>query len=205
MLKLYYAPGTCALAAHIGLEETGADYVGIALDFSFKQQLTPEFLAINNKGRVPVLVTDQGVLTETPAILAFIAQSYPDAQLAPLDNPFEFARIQAFNNYLSSTVHVAHAHKLRGSRWADEPSSLEDMFRKVPENMSKLMQTIEDSMFTGPWMMGDSYTVCDPYLYTIARWLKSDRVDVANFPNIQAHMARMEARPAVQSVMKHHP
>lgn len=205
MLKLYYAPGTCALAAHIGLEETGADYVGIALDFSFKQQLTPEFLAINNKGRVPVLVTNQGVLTETPAILAFIAQSYPDAQLAPLDNPFEFARIQAFNNYLSSTVHVAHAHKLRGSRWADEPSSLEDMFRKVPENMSKLMQTIEDSMFTGPWMMGDSYTVCDPYLYTIARWLKSDRVDVANFPNIQAHMARMEARPAVQSVMKHHP
>lgn len=204
MLKLYYAPGTCALAAHIALAETGADYEGIALDFSSKQQQTPEFLKLNSKARVPVLVTDAGVLTETPAILAYIAQIYPDAQLAPLGNPFEFARIQAFNNYLSSTVHVAHAHKLRGSRWADEPASLEDMFRKVPENMSNLMKTLEDTMFVGPWVMGDSYTICDPYLYTIARWLKNDRVDVARFPEIDAHMKRMEARPAVQSVLVHH-
>jgi len=204
MLKLYYAPGTCALAAHIALAETGTDYEGIALDFFSKEQLTPEFLKLNSKARVPVLVTDEGVLTETPAILAYIAQSYPDAQLASLDNPFEFARIQAFNNFLSSTVHVAHAHKLRGSRWADEPSSLEDMFRKVPENMSHLMKTLEDTMFVGPWVMGDSYTICDPYLYTIARWLKNDRVDVANFPKIEAHMKRMEARPAVQSILVHH-
>lgn len=204
MLKLYYAPGTCALAAHIAIEESGADYEAIALDFSIKQQMSPEFLAINRKARVPVVVTDEGVLTETPAILAFIAQSYPDVQLAPLDNPFEFARIQAFNNFLSSTVHVAHAHKLRGNRWADEELSLEDMNRKVPENMASLMQMIEDEMFVGPWVMGESYTICDPYLYTIARWLKSDRVDVSNFPTIQNHMANVEARPAVQAILHHH-
>lgn len=204
MLKFYYAPGTCAMAAHIALEEAGADYEGIALDFSVKQQQSPEFLAINGKARVPVLVLDEGVLTETPAILAFVAQTYPDAHLAPLNNPFEFARIQAFNNFLSSTVHVAHAHKLRGSRWADEPSSLEDMHEKVPKNMSAHMQMIQDTMFAGPWVMGDNYTICDPYLYTIARWLKSDRVDVANFPKIKAHMARVEARPAVQAILGNH-
>lgn len=204
MLKFYYAPGTCALAVHIALAETGADFEAIALDFSAKQQQTPDFLKINNKGRVPVLVTEQGVLTETPALLAFIAQIYPDAELAPLNYPFEFARIQAFNNYLASTVHVAHAHKLRGNRWADKPASLEDMFQKVPENMSHLMQTIEDTMFAGPWVMGDDYTICDPYLYTIARWLEADRVDVTKFPKISAHMNRVEERPAVQSILKHH-
>lgn len=204
MLKFYYAPGTCALAVHIALAETGAVFEAIALDFSAKQQQTPDFLKINSKGRVPVLVIDQGVLTETPALLAFIAQSYPEAELAPLNNPFEFARIQAFNNYLASTVHVAHAHKLRGNRWADKPASLEDMFRKVPENMSHLMQTIEDTMFAGPWVMGDDYTICDPYLYTIARWLEADRVDVKKFPKIAAHMNRVEARAAVQSILKHH-
>lgn len=204
MLKFYYAPGTCALAVHIALAETGADFEAIALDFSAKQQQTPDFLKINNKGRVPVLVTEQGVLTETPALLAFIAQIYPDAELAPLNYPFEFARIQAFNNYLASTVHVAHAHKLRGNRWADKPASLEDMFQKVPENMSHLMQTIEDTMFAGPWVMGDDYTICDPYLYTIARWLEADRVDLTKFSKIAAHMNRVEARPAVQSILKHH-
>jgi glutathione S-transferase len=204
MLKFYYAPGTCALAVHIALAESGADFEGIAIDFSRNQQQAPDFLKVNSKGRVPVLVTERGVLTETPAILAFIAQSYPEACLAPQNDPFEFARIQAFNNYLASTVHVAHAHKLRGSRWADRPDSLEDMFQKVPENMKHLMQTIEDTMFAGPWVMGEGYSICDPYLYTIARWLESDRVDVAQFPMVEAHMKRVESRPAVQSILKHH-
>ena len=118
MFKLYYAPGTCALASHIALEEAGADYTAERLDFKNNQQTTPDYLAINPKGRVPALVTDTGILTETPAILAFIAQSFPKAKLAPLDDPFAFAQVQSFNSYLCSTVHVSHAHKMRGYRWA---------------------------------------------------------------------------------------
>ena len=82
MLKLYFAPGTCALASHIALEEAGADYTAERLDFKNNQQNSPEYLAINPKGRVPALVTDRGILTETPAILAFIAQTFPKAKLA---------------------------------------------------------------------------------------------------------------------------
>ena len=134
MFKLYYAPGTCALASHIALEEAGASYTAERLDFKNSQQTTPQYLAINPKGRVPALVTDHGTLTETPAILAFIASSFPKAKLAP-DDPFEFAQAQSFNSYLCSTVHINHAHKMRGYRWAVDESSFADMKRKVPETM----------------------------------------------------------------------
>ena len=83
VLKLFYAVGTCALASHIALEEAGAEYDAVRLDFRTNDQRKPEYLAINPKGRVPALVTDDGVLTETPAILAFVAQSFPSAALAP--------------------------------------------------------------------------------------------------------------------------
>src|ERR671932_511434 len=124
MLKLLYTPHTYALASHIALEEVGAEYETALIDFRNEEQRKPDYLAINPKGRVPALVTDRGVLTETPAILAFIAQSFPRAGLAPLDDPFAFARVQAFNSYLCSTVHVAHAHRMRGYRWADDPAAI---------------------------------------------------------------------------------
>jgi glutathione S-transferase len=106
MLKLYYATGTCALASHIALEEAGASYTTNRLDFKANQQQSPDYLKINAKGRVPALVTDKGVITETPAILAFIAQSFPKAKLAPLEDPFAFAQVQSITSYLCSTVHV---------------------------------------------------------------------------------------------------
>jgi glutathione S-transferase len=86
MLKLFYATNTCALASHIALEEADADYETVRLDFSSNDQRKPEYLAINPKGRVPALVTDRGILTETPAILAFVAQSFPHSHLAPLED-----------------------------------------------------------------------------------------------------------------------
>src|SRR5690349_16086401 len=92
MLQLYYAAGTCALASHIALAESGARYEPVRLDFATSDQRKPEYLKLNPKGRVPLLVTERGALSETPAILAFVAQSFPAAKLAPLDDPFAFAR-----------------------------------------------------------------------------------------------------------------
>ena len=136
MYKLYYAPGTCALASHIALEEAGADYSAVRLDFKSNQQQSPEYLKVNPKGRVPALETDKGVLTETPAILAYVAQTFPQAKLAPTDDAFAFAQMQSFNNYICATVHVAHAHKGRGARWASEESSFADMKRMVPKSVA---------------------------------------------------------------------
>jgi glutathione S-transferase len=201
MFKLYYAPSTCALASHIALQEAGAAYTTERVDFRSNQQNSPEYLAINPKGRVPTLVTDRGILTETPAMLAFIAQSFPQAQLAPLDDVFAFAQVQAFNSYLCSTVHVAHAHKLRGARWATEESTFADMKRKVPQTVGACFALIERDMLRGPWVMGEPYTICDPYLYTIARWLEGDGVDLAALPKVADHRKRMSERPAVQKVL----
>jgi len=83
MMKLYWATGTCALASHIALEEAGAKYEAVKLDFTQGDQRKPEYLKVNPKGRVPALTTERGILTETPAILAWIAQTYPQAKLAP--------------------------------------------------------------------------------------------------------------------------
>lgn len=202
-MKIFYALGTCALASHIALEEAGAGYEAVRLDFSAGEQRKPEYLKINPKGRVPALITDRGILTETPAILAYIAQTFPQKRLAPAD-PFDFARAQAFNSYLCSTVHVAHAHKRRGTRWADNPASHEDMARKVPQTMTECFSLIEREMLAGPWVMGGDYTVCDPYLFTLEQWLEGDSVDIAQFPKVYHHYRQMLERPAVKKVLAVH-
>ena len=201
MLKLFYAVGSCALASHITLEEAGAEYEAVRLNFADGDQRKPEYLKVNPKGRVPALITDAGILTETPAILAYVAQVFPKAALAPLADPFAFARVQAFNSYLCSTAHVNHAHGSRGSRWADEPSSLEDMKRKVPKTVGESFALMESEMVEGPWVMGNAYTICDPYLFTVAGWLPRDSVDIARYPKIQDHYKRMAERPAVKKVL----
>lgn len=201
MFTFFYAPHTCSLASHIALEEAGLPYEAKRLNFPANEQRGAEYLAINPKGRVPALVTERGVLTETPAILVFIAQSIPAARLAPLEDAYAFAQLQAFNSYLCSTVHVAYAHFVRGYRWADDEASLADMKRKVPGNMADCFALIEREMLAGPWAMGGQYTVADPYLYTVARWLERAEVDVARFPKVQDHMRRIEERPAVRRVL----
>ena len=201
MLKLFYAVNTCALASHIALEEAGAEYETVRLSFSSDDQRKPEYLTINPKARVPSLDTGDGVLTETPAILAFIAQSFPRAKLAPLSDPFAFARVQAFNSYLCSTVHVAHAHRMRGYRWVDDSAAIEAMKKKVPASVSECFGLIERTMFEGPWVMGETYTICDPYLFTLAQWLEADGADLARLPKIRDHRTRMSARPTVKKAL----
>ena len=201
MLKLFYAPGTCALAVHIALHEANAGHEVARLDFANSQQRSAEYLAINPKGRVPALVTDRGVLTETPALLVYVAQQFPAARLAPLDDPFALARLQEFNSYLASTVHVAHAHGRRAGRWADEPEAIAAMQRKVPQTMTECFEVIEQHYLQGPWVLGEHYSVADAYLFTIAGWLKGDGVDIATFPKVAAHFERVAARPAVQRAL----
>lgn len=202
MFTLYYAPNTCALATHIALLDAGAKYELKRVDFSKSEQQSPEYLAINPKGRVPAMVTPRGILTETPALLVFVAQSFPEGKLAPLDDPFAFAKLQEFNSYLCSTVHVAHAHRVRGYRWADDPAAIEAMKKKVPQSVGACFELIEREFLKGPWVMGDTYTVADPYLFTIAQWLEADGVDTSRLPRVMEHRARMMERPNVKRALE---
>ncbi len=203
MLKLYYAPRTCSLATHIALEDVGADYSTVRISFAANQQQSPDYLKINPKGRVPALVTDRGILTETPAMLAFVAQSFPAAQLAPLDDPFAFAEVQAFNSYLCSTLHIAHAHRMRGHRWvdADDAAAIAAMQRKVPQSVTAGFRAGRARHVQGPWVMGERYTICDPYLFTLAQWLEADGVDLSRIPKVVDHRRRMSERPNVKKAI----
>ena len=200
-LTLYYAAGTCAQAVLIALYEAGAQFTLKTLSFADSEQRGAEYLAINPKARVPALVTERGVLTEVPALLLYVAQSYPQANLAPLDDPFALAQLQEFNAYLASTVHIAHAHRPRASRWADDEAAQAAMRAKVPQNMRDCFAVIEQHYLGDKtWIMGEQFTVADGYLYTVAGWLKGDGVDIAEFPRVAAHFERVKARAAVQKL-----
>jgi glutathione S-transferase len=201
MITFYYAPNTCSLASHIALEEAGAEYSVVRISFDADEQRSARYLEVNPKGRVPALVTERGILTETPAILAYIAQSFPKAELAPLTDPFAFAQVQSFNSYMCATVHVAHAHGKRGHRWADDPAAIAAMQRKVPDSMGACFDLIEREMLKGPWGMGEAYTICDPYLFTFSQMLEGDGVDSARFPKVIDHRNRMSGRPGVRKAL----
>lgn len=199
MLNLFYAAHTCALASHIALEEASAQYTLTRISFSSADQRKPDYLKLNPKGRVPALVTDRGVLTETPAMLAYIAQSYPQAKLAPIDDAFAFAQAQAFNSYLCSTVHVSHAHRMRGYRWveADDTQSIEAMKKKVPQSVYEGFVLIEQHMLAGLGAGRDLFDLRCLSLH-LAQWLEADGVDPARLPRVADHRRRVGERPAVQ-------
>jgi len=203
MLKLFYSPGSCATASHIALEEAGAEYELQLVKLGERQQRTPEYLKINPKGRVPALATDRGVLTENPAILAWIAQTWPEANLAPLDDPFAFAEMQAFNAFLCATVHPTFAHKFRPYRYADDPAAHVAMAAKVPATLDEHFALVESRLADGrPWVFGD-YSVADPYLYIFARWYQRDGMGhPEQRPRVRAHIRRMQERPAVRRALE---
>jgi glutathione S-transferase len=196
MLTLFYTPKTCALATHIALIDTGANYALKRVDFSKGEQRAPDFLAVNPKGRVPALVTPQGILTETPALLTYLAQSFPQAGLTPTD-PFAVAQLQAFTAFLSSTLHVAHAHGPRGSRWTNDPTAQAALKAYVPTSMTAAFKLVEDTMLQGPFVMGETYTIADPYLFTMSTWIEGDGVDTTQIPRVMAHRQMMSQRPSV--------
>lgn len=203
MFTFHYAPDTCALASHIVLRDVGADFTLRRIDFATKQQQGADYLRLNPKGRVPVLETPGGPLTETPAILIYLAQMFPAAGLAPLDDPFALAELQAVNSYLCSTLHVAHAHRMRGYRWvdADDTAAIAAMQKKVPDSVGAAWAHVEAHVMRGPLVMGETYTVADPYLFTLAQWIEADGVDPARFPKVIAHRERMRARPNVRAAL----
>jgi glutathione S-transferase len=196
-MELFYANGTVALASLIVLHEADLPFTATRIDFSKTEQRSPEYLARNPKGRVPALLTEHGMLTETPAILPYVARLNPSVNLMP-DSSYQIAKLDEFNSYIASTAHISHAHRMRGYRWATEQSSFDDMARMVPQNMRDAFEHIQLEYLKGPWVMGDQYTVADAYLFTLADWMSGDGLNIKDFPAIDAHFKEMTNRPAVQ-------
>ncbi len=194
MLRLHYAPRTISIATAIALEEAEIAYEAVPVDFASGAQQGEAYLAVNPKGRVPALETADGILTETGALLEYVAP-----QLVPKD-PLRAARMREVMYYLASTMHVAHAHKMRGSRWAANQSSYDDMQAMVPETMTACCAYIEEVLPLEPFAIGAKMSCADPYLFMVTSWAPGDGVDMAPFPKLRAFMAMMQARDSVKAL-----
>lgn len=203
MLRLFYSKGSSALAPHILLTEVGADFEAVEVSIPEGKHLKPDFLRRNPKGRVPVLETPDGNLTENPAILEYIAASYPSANYLP-SGTFAQAQARSLAAYLCATAHVAFAHKQRGRRWARAQASLKDMQDLVPSNLEECAKFLEADLAFAPWALGATYCFCDPYLLLLERWLTAAGVDLDAYPRLAAHREAMLARPATQAVLSEH-
>jgi glutathione S-transferase len=203
-LKLYYSPGACSLASHMALEEAGADYEPVRVNFASAEQRTPEYLRINPKGRVPALAEGDRVVTENPAILHYVARLHPGAKLWPED-PAEEARCAEWLAFISSTVHPAYAHIRRPERYATDPKAKEDVMAKGRESCREIWSMVEAKFGKGPWATGDRFSVADPYMLVFWTWGRGQVLgyDMAkDFPNWTDHARRMATRPAVKKVFE---
>lgn len=199
-LRLFYAPGACSLAPHIALEETGEPFEPVLVDMKSGEQARPDYLRINPKGRVPVLALGDWVLTENPAILQFIALSYPDARLWP-DHPHEQARAVEWLAWVASTVHVTYAHIRRAERYATSELAKDDVQATGLAASRVLWAAVDRQLGAGPWALGENHSVVDAYLLVFWTWGRGPVLgfDMArDFPSWTAHARRMALRPAVQ-------
>jgi len=199
MVKLFWAANTISSASAIALNEGGVHWEGVEVDFSAAEQTKPEFLAINPKGRVPALSTPEGILTETGAILEYIGATMVP-ELVPAD-PLQTARMRELMYYLTTTMHVNHAHRKRGYRWAREESSFEDMRSMVTENMNAGCAFLEDRI-VGPFFFGDQMTLADCWAFPVLRFLPGDGVEIEDYPNLAAMKAALYARSSVKAIVE---
>ena len=199
-LKLYYSPGSCALAPHIALEETGADYEPVRVNLPGGEQNTPDYRRINFKGRVPALADGDFVVTENPAVLRYIARRFPTAALWP-DDPRDEARCAEWLAWMSSTIHVAYAHVRRPERYATGEEAIANVVAKGKATCRELWGNVDERLARGPWAVGERYSVADPYLTVFWTWGRGSVLGfdmAADYPNWTAHARRMGERPAVQ-------
>jgi glutathione S-transferase len=200
-MKLYYVPGACSLSPHIVLHEGGFQFETVRVrpdpashKLGMVEDGTP-FTAINPLGYVPVLEIDDGTrLTEGPAIVQYLADQAPERHLAPLNGTVARAQMQGWLNFISTELHKSVAPLFNPATPADSrPMVLE-------KQMSRL--TWVDAQLKGQtYLMGDQFTVADPYLFVVTNWAKSLKLDITTLPNLSAFRARMAERAAVKAAL----
>ena len=163
MLTLYYSPRACSMASHVALEEAGAEFEARLVNIFAGEHLTPEYQNINPRSKVPALQLDDGsVLVETPAILTWIARTYPDKALLGASE-LDQAQSLSICSWLASTVHPAFGRFVRPERFADDDASQAAVRQSARRKYWESLQEVDRMLIGRPWLMGDAFTLCDPY------------------------------------------
>ncbi len=201
MLKLYYSPGACSMASHIGIEETGAAYEAAPILLAKGEQRTPAYLAVNPRGKVPALDADGTIVTENVAILAYLAQRFPERGLMPSEPPGQ-ARCLSHLAWLSNTVHPCFSRFNRPERFADDPAAQPSVKEGGRAAFWTQLQEIDRLLTDGPWVLGDRYSVADGYTLVFYGWGRRIDLPVAELRHYTRFKDRMLERPAVRTVLE---
>lgn len=195
-MKLYYSPGVCSLSPHIVAHEVGLPIKLEKVDTKTKLTETGrDFLAINPKGYVPALELDNGeVLTEGPAIAQYLADQKPGSGIAPPNGTLARSRLQEMLGYINSEIHKSYSPLFRAE--TPEETRVE---RKA--YLHKRYALLDGLLAKQPWLLGETFTAADAYLFVVTRWSKGAGVDLSSFPALNAFQERVAARPAVQAAM----
>lgn len=196
-MKLYYSPGACSLSPHIALEESGLSYEAIAAPTkTHKLADGTDYYSINPLGYVPLLVLDDGrQLREGPAIVQYIADQAPDRQLAPANGTFERAKLQEWLNFIGTELHKGFSPLFNPATPAEYKSMV---IARLGERLKFTDGLLADRQF----VLGDSFSVADGYLFTVTNWAQPLGIDLSPYPNLAAYRARIGARPAVIAAMR---
>jgi glutathione S-transferase len=199
---LYYSPGACSLAVHIVLGEVGARFELTLVSASDGSTQSPEYLRLNPKGRVPVLVTGDFVLTEAPAILIYLASAYPAAHLLNASVEALVKSVEWFN-WLSGTVHAVAVRQVwRPERFTLDPTAHAAIVGKGEEGLHKAFTLIDTRLGIAEWCVGDHYSIVDAYLLVFYRWGNRMGVPMRDrYPEWTKHMLRLLQRAAVQRAL----
>jgi glutathione S-transferase len=200
MLTLYFSPGACSLASHIGLEETGAPYEAKPILLAKGQQRTEAYQKINPRGKVPALSVDGKILVENTAILTYLARRFPEKKLMPTD-PAEEARGIAAMCWFSSIVHPSYQHSMRPERFAEGEAAQAAVKEIGRKSFWANCQEI-DSMLQGKeWIMGSDYTLVDPYALVFYGWGVRAGFPMKELSAYTAWQERMLKRPTVRKTV----
>lgn len=196
-MKLYYSPSACSLSPHIVANELGLAIELVKVDVVAKRtEHGEDFLAINPKGLVPVLRLDDGtLLTEGPAVVQYLADLKPDAQLAPASGSMARYRLQEMLGYINSELHQGYMPLFN-------PACSDEVRSARMAHLHKHYRLLEAALGRTTFLLGDRFTVTDAYLFVVTRWAEFVKLDLSAFPNLLAFQARIAARPAVQTAMR---
>ena len=197
MLTLYFSPGACSLASHIGLEETGAPYELKPILLAKGQQRTEEYLNINPRGKVPSLSVDGKILVENTAILTYLARSFPGKKLMPTD-PAEEARCIGTMCWFSSVVHPSYQRAMRPERFAEGEAAQATVKETGRKSFWANCQEIDSMMQGKDWVMGSEYTLVDPYALVFYGWGARAGFPMKDLSAYTAWQERMMNRPTVR-------
>jgi len=196
-MKLYYYPGACSLAPHIVAREAGIAFTLEKVDLANRTTETgTNYLSVNPKGYVPALgLQDNSVLTEASAIIQYLADSQPAADLAPAHGSMERYRLLEWLGFISTEI-----HKGFGPLW--NPATPDAVKVATKERLASRFAYLDEALGKQPFLMGDSFTIADAYLFTVVNWTNLHGIDISPFPNLQAFQARVASRPAVQQALE---